>query len=430
MKSIFKKIIAIKLKFLAKRMLKKHKPEIIAITGSVGKTTTKQAVGLVLKSKFKSLVPEKSYNTEIGVPLAIFDEAVPANLFSVFSWVKIVLQCVKKLLSEQDYYEKILLEMGADKPGDIKYLTSFAKPHISIITAIGSVPAHIGAFENKEQVIQEKSNLVKILSQNDYAILNFDDPDVGEMAKFTKAKIISYGINNDAEIKAFNIETNLSGTSFNLYCKNQTVNMNIKVLGNHMIYPVLAATAVGIIYGMNLTEISKILSEFHAVSGRMNILEGIRGSTIIDDSYNSNPTSAIAALKTISKIEAKRKILVLGNMNELGKLEERGHRIVGEYAANVGNILITVGDKAKEYLADEAIKKGFPESQIHSFKNSVDAGKFLKSFIEKGDLILLKGSQNNVRLEWVAEQIMADPQKAKGLLVRQGTEWDRPKDLL
>ncbi len=429
MKKILKKnIVEPFLKNLASLMLKKHKPEIIAVTGSLGKTSTVQAIFLILSKNFSTSVPKKSYNTEIGAPLVVFDQQIPHPTTSIFKWFVVFKNCLLKIIFQKKYYQKLILEIGADKPGDIRYFTSFIKPHVAVITAVA--PVHLSEFKNIDDILKEKQILIENLSSDDFAVLNYDDARVRKMADNTSGKVIFFGLNKKADIYASNIIFQIDGLTFTLNYQGKSTFVKMpNIISKHQIYTFLAAASVSLVFGFNLQDISQILQKIKLPPGRMNLLKGIKNSLIIDDSYNSNPQAACAALETLAGFKERRKIAALGTMNELSDFTEKGHRQVGRKAAGVVDLLIIVGKEAKKYLADEAKKSGLLSTSIFCFENSLEAGNFLKNKIKENDIILVKGSQNNVRMEWLTEQIMKNPEDASNLLVRQSQEWEKPEEL-
>jgi len=421
MKEIFKNFVAKILIVLAKKRIKKAKPIVVGVTGSIGKTSTKEAVTLVLKNHFKVLSPPKSYNTEIGMPLVILEEEVPPNIHSVILWSKIIIRSLKKIFLKFDY-QILVLEYGADKPGDIKNLVSIVKPHIAIET--GVFASHIESYNNLADIGKEKSELVKCLDKNDWAVLNFDNKWSKKMADMTQAKIISFGADKNCDFSASDIHLAKNGLSFKINYLHKTLPLHISALGKHFVYPILAAFAVGEILKIKGPQIAKEIQNYQAPKGRMRLIEGIKDSFIIDDTYNANEESMIAALDTLQKVaEKSRKIAVLGNINELGKWTEKAHRNVGKKVAEVADILVTVGNLACDFLANEALKSGIEKNNVVCFDDSLKAGDYLKKIIKKDDFILLKGSQNGVRLEKAVKKIMKNPEKASDVLVRQEPEW-------
>ncbi|PIY97263.1 MAG: hypothetical protein COY66_00490 [Candidatus Kerfeldbacteria bacterium CG_4_10_14_0_8_um_filter_42_10] len=433
--NFFRKILEKKLRILARAILKKYHPDIIGITGSVGKTSTKEAIYTVLKSKFTVRKNIKNYNNEIGVPLTIIGSE--SGNKSIFSWMLIFLKAAGLILFKDGRYPKILvIEMGADRPGDIAYLVKMAPCKIGVITAIGSAgPVHLEFFGKVENVVKEKSEIIRHLAPEGFALLNHDDQYVHPLKEKTKAKVISFGFSKEADIWASELVVSerlkmensqpISGISFKInYGGNMVPIFLPGVLGRHQAYAALAAAAVGVIYNFNLVEVAESLKEFKSPPGRMNLIPGIKNTMIIDDSYNSSPVAALAALQVLASINlagAHNKYAVLGDMSELGSYTEKGHAEVGQYVARAADVLITVGEKGK-MIAEAARQHSMLSDRVFEFADSQEAGLFLQERIEEGDLILVKGSQS-VRMEKIVKELMAEPLKAKQLLVRQDEAW-------
>jgi len=422
------------LKYLATKALRRFKPRIVGVTGSVGKTSTKEAIYTVLASKFRVRKNEKNYNNEIGLPLAIL--GLESGGGSPWKWMRVFLRAIGIILfsRRKNYPEILVLELGADRPGDIKYLVDFIKPEIGVITAIGI--SHLEFFQDKKNIAREKSFLVKALKRDELAVLNCDDEEVRAMAEQIKSKKIFYGFSEEADIQASDIFfgydktkdqyggdiSSIKGISFKLSYEGTTLPVRlIRSVGRPQIYAVLAATAVGIHFDMNLVEISEAFRDFQAPAGRLNLISGIRNTMIIEDSYNAAPQSTLAALEVLEKIEARRKIAVLGDMLELGRETEAGHREVGKRVAEVVDVLFAVGEKAK-FIADEAKKAGLDKNNIFCYNDSSEAGIPIQNMLQEGDVILVKGSQG-ARMERISEEIMLIPAEADKLLPRQTAEW-------
>ncbi|MFA5021508.1 MAG: UDP-N-acetylmuramoyl-tripeptide--D-alanyl-D-alanine ligase [Patescibacteria group bacterium] len=433
MKNQLKKILEKTLRVFAIKILKKYQPEIVAITGSVGKTSTKEAIFTVLSSSFNVRQNIKNYNNEIGIPLTIINSQAAGK--SIIGWLAVFLKAIKLIISTDKNYPKILiLEMGADHAGDIKYLTKFIPVKVGVITAVA--PVHLEYFKTLEEVAKEKSNLIKSLSKSGWAVLNYDDKLVNEMKKNTAALVVSFGLIPQADIFASEIAishdvdykdvTTIQGISFKLNYKGNVVPILLpQVLGQHLVYSALAAIAVGIIYKINLHKIIESLKTYQPPKGRMHIIPGIKHTLIIDDSYNSSPLAAQKALHQLGQINLDKhhkKYAVLGDMLELGSYTEQAHQEVGQAVYNYGvDYLVTVGEVSRDMVRG-AIAAGMNKDHCFNFKNSAEAGLFLQQRIEQGDLILVKGSQGT-RMEKVVKELMAEPQKAEELLVRQGKEW-------
>ena len=408
------------LKNCAQRILKKFNPFIICVTGSFGKTSTKEAIKDVLSQKYDILANKDTYNTELGVPLTILEEEEP--VYPV-GWIFKLIKCYFKSLFLKSYHEKLVLEMGADKPGDIEYLMSFVKPDIAIVTNIG--PVHLEEFESVESIFEEKLKLPKSLSKEGIAILNWDDDKVRMMNRHIDGRIMYFSKSEKTDIWAQDIKIENTDLFFKINYDDEKVKVHLKNNANPLaVYSVLVSFLIGKILNLKNEEIIKGIDKIKPFKGRMRIISGINESTIIDDSYNSNPETAKNALGVLAKFSTKgRKIAVLGKMNELGTYKEEGHKIVGKTVPGKADILVAVGEEPKKYIAHEAIKHGFSKDKIYFLENSKKAGDFLKTFIKKDDIILFKGSQNSVRLEWAIEKVMTDPSEAKNLLVRQGPKW-------
>lgn len=414
--SLNKLIIAFFLKIAAKILLFRKKPEVIAITGSAGKTTTKEFIKTILSEEYEVLAPEEGYNTEIGAPLFLFSEKIPSSLFSIKEWLVILLRVYAKALFIREYPEKIVVEMGADKPGDIRYLVKVFKPQKAVVLSV--LPVHLEEFKSIEAVASEKSELVMGVPESGTIYLNFDDPQVRKMAEVAKAKVVFFGAEQGAAIRAEKVRSDLKGTSFIL----DGTAYKAPIFGRQMIYPMLAAILVAFSENIPKDKVRDAVKKLSAFKGRMNIIEGKKGSLIIDDSYNANPASMILALNFLSEQKGRR-IALLGNMNELGSYEREGHELVGRSVAKSAELLITVGSVAGKYIVTEALANGMNKSAVKSFNSSQEAGEYLARVIKPGDVILAKGSQNMVRIEQAVEQLMLHPEKKEQLLVRQGTFW-------
>jgi UDP-N-acetylmuramoyl-tripeptide--D-alanyl-D-alanine ligase len=423
-----KKIVQRVLAILAKAIMAKYKPDVIGVTGSFGKTSSKDAIYTVLSHKFRVRRNIKNYNNEIGLPLTIIGASSGGR--SVIGWLVAFSRALLLLLwRDKSYPEMLVLEMAVDRPGDMKYLTNLAPCKVGVVTGVG--PVHIEFFKTVDRIAKEKSVMVSQVDKNGWAILNCDNDHVCDMAELAKSRVITYGIDkDDADIRATDIKISasegeqISGISFKLSHKGNSVPIFLpNILGRHMVYAALSAISVGIIHGMNLVDIAHALRSFRAPRGRMNLIDGIKYTHIIDDTYNSGPDAAIAALKLLGELPASgKKIAVLGDMLELGDHSEDSHRSVGEQVANSQvDYLITVGQESK-MIVREAQKQGMDADDCFSFSDVETAGRFVQDKIEQGDFVLVKGSQG-MRMERVVKEIMAQPMQANELLVRQDKVW-------
>lgn len=426
-----KKILIIKLRFLAKLILLRCKPLVIGITGSMGKTSTRDALNLVLGKKFRLGITYKNYNNEIGLPLTIIGAKSPGS--NIFGWLGVFLSALKIIiLGKKNYPEILVLEMGVDRPGDLDYLCSLAKPKIGIVTAVSY--SHLEFFGSLEKIKKEKETLIKYLDPSGLAILNYDNKLSREMAEVSRAQVITFGLQDGAKLQAQDIKYNfvkggyeLTGINFKLSYAGSIVPVFMKnIISPVSIYAALAAAACGLHLGINLVDIASSLSDFVSPRGRMNVLAGINHSFIIDDTYNSSPEPSIAALDVLGKIKIEgegKKYAILGDMLEIGDFSQEAHALVAKKVLEVGvDYLITVGERSKE-IAKIAKEKGIPSDNIFSFDSSYEVGPFITKMINSGDLILIKGSQG-MRMEIIVEEIMVEKDRAEELLVRQEKEWD------
>jgi len=424
-KKLAKRIIVFALELESRLILKKYKPEIIAITGSVGKTSAREAVYSVLSRKFSVRKSEKNYNNEFGVPLTLIGAS--SALQSPVGWLKLMAKGVRLILKKQEYPSKIILEIGADRPGDITSFGRYLKPKMGVVTAVGEIPVHVEFFAGPEEVAKEKAKLIEILPATSRAILNGDDFAVLEMKEKSLAQVLTFGFGDDLDLRAseYNLlynENSPEGITFKLDYQGSSVPMRIfKAFGKQNVYAALAAAAVGASYGINLVEIAEALSAYVPPPGRLRLIEGEKETWILDDTYNSSPQAVHAAIDVLKDLPAKRKIAVLGDMLELGKFTVQAHQKVGQSLKGVADIVIACGMRAK-FIAEELKNRRFPAKNLTAVSDSLEAGKELEKIIQPGDLILVKGSQS-MRMERVVEEIMRHPEKKSELLVRQEPEW-------
>ncbi|MCX6810644.1 MAG: UDP-N-acetylmuramoyl-tripeptide--D-alanyl-D-alanine ligase [Candidatus Berkelbacteria bacterium] len=406
------------LQFLARWKIKRAKPKIIVITGSYGKTSAKEAVYFVLNKKFGTDVGKNwgNMNSVLGLPLAILGLRKYSFGFGLL-WN--IIQAKWNFF----FYKlpKILvLEMGIDKPGEMSQLLSVAKPDIAIITGISET--HLEGLKNLEGVKKEKNLLFETLGKNGVAIINAGDENSGDLKIPDGVKKLTFG-SIDADISASDVEVTTGGTDFELNILGKKVSIKSKLIGKHSIQNLLIAAVVADQFGINIEEIKVLLEQIKPQNGRMKIIKIQNQITLIDDSYNSNPKSAEEALLALSAIKhSGRKIAILGNMNELGSYSEEAHIRVGKAAGKSVDLFIATGDNA-DYLASGAKESGMDQDKIIKFGSTEELIKKIDSVIKPEDLILIKGSQNRVRLERLVKYLVNDDESAKKILVRQEKKW-------
>lgn len=338
---------------------------VVGITGSVGKTSTKEVLASVLSSAFVTHRSQKSHNNEIGLPLS--------------------------LLALRPEVQVAVLEMGgAYAMGEIEYLCSLARPDIGVVTNVGY--AHIGRMGTLERIAETKSELVRCLPSNGLAVLNRDDPHVRKMAEVAPCPVLWYGLDPDTEISADEIVSDgLKGICFRLRI-GEAMYPNVKapLLGRHSVHTVLAAAAVAHAEGIADEQIVAAIRSLEP-GLRLMVAPGVNGSTILDDTYNANPTSTLAALNLLADIEG-RKVAVLGDMAELGDFAEEGHRRVGMRAAEVCDALHAVGPLSR-HTAEAALQAGMPMTSVHVYASADEAHAALRESLGQNDTVLLKGSR-------------------------------------
>lgn len=429
MRLAVKKTLACVLKAESRLVVWKYKPKIISITGSVGKTSTKDAVYAVLSGLSYVRKSEKSFNSELGLPLTVL--GCPNGWNNPFTWALNILKGFWLFLWPHKYPKLLVLEVGVGKPGDMSQTAGWLKSDAVIITAIGETPAHIEFFDSHKHLVEEKSGLIKTLKKSGILILNNDDKIVLGMKEKTKNRVVTFGFSEGSDIKASNDNIFYSndglpeGLAFRIDEKASSLPVIIEgVFGRNHAYASLGALALCSALNFNIVEAVGKLKNFSVPSGRMRLLKGINNSLIIDDTYNSSPFACESALKTLGEVKnLKRKIAVLGDMLELGKHTEGAHKNVGRIAKENADMLIAVGPRA-EKIKEGALGAGMEEKNIISFLNSYEAGEYLKTFAQEKDLILIKGSQG-MRMERVVEAILLDQKNKKNLLVRQDEEWKK-----
>lgn len=426
MKEKFRSFILMLLTLEARAVLKRHKPRVVVVTGSVGKTSTKDAAFSVFKDNVFVRKSEKSYNSDIGVPLTIL--GVPNGWSNIAVWVQNLLKGLMLLLTSTPYPKWLIIEVGADRPGDISKSLAWVRPNIVVTTRFPDVPVHVEFYESPEAVIAEELFPLSLLGQGGTAIMNADDVHSKDAPIPENVARITYGFGRTADMRAMRYRPTsqrglLSGISFDIVHKEEKVHVTLPgVIGTTQVYALLAGIASALAVGITLEQATKNIENHLPPPGRLRLIPGVKSSMIIDDTYNSSPAAVEEALEALkSAPEGGKRIAVLGDMLELGTYSVSEHARMGAYAAASADILVTVGVRAKE-MAKAAREVGMSESRVQEFERAADAITFLTSFLDTGDTVLIKGSQG-MRMERIVKALMAEPEKAPELLVRQDAEW-------
>lgn len=352
--------------------------KVVGITGSVGKSTTKELIAEVLSRRYSTLKSPGNLNNEIGLPLTILR------------------------LSEN--HQRAVLEMGFYVLGEIAFLCDIALPHIGVVTNVGTV--HAERAGSQEIIAQGKSELVQALpsAPEGVAILNIDDPYVREMANKTQARIFFYGLDPQADLWADTIQSHgLEGISFRLHFRNETLHLRVPLLGRHSVHTALRAIAVGLVDGLTWQEIVQGLQST-PIQLRLTVVRTEQGALILDDSYNAAPESTLAALNLLADLDG-RKVAVLGDMLELGIYETQGHELVGRRAAEVADLLIAVGERGR-IIAAAARRAGMKAGNIQEVNDALEAIPLLQKELREGDIVLVKGS-HGMRMDRIVTALEA-----------------------
>jgi UDP-N-acetylmuramoyl-tripeptide--D-alanyl-D-alanine ligase len=416
----------------ARRAIVLNRPEIIAITGSVGKSSAKEAIGALFSDDPKVRVSPKNFNSEIGLPLAVL--ALPNGHRSALRWLQVLwLARRRSRRADPEFPKMLVLEMGVEHPGDMAHLVAIAPPKTAVVTAIGE--AHYEFFGSIEAITNEKMRIVQALPADGVAVLNRDDKDIWDVRDRAKCKVVSYGFQEECDVRALDGSLRYEadpdkepGTHAKIAYAGSLVPFFFPgVLGAHSLYAPLAAIAVAVSRGMHLVDVATKLRTYQPPAGRMRAIPGIKRTVLIDDTYNASPRSTKAALRVLTDYPVvnpadDKRIVVLGDMLELGTISVASHQDIGRAAlASRADLMVFVGERMGDaYRA--ALDAGASPDRAFHFSGPEEAGRFVQNRMKQGDVVLIKGSQG-IRMEKVVKELMAEPLRANELLVRQDPEW-------
>lgn len=409
-KYVCRRVISSILALQVRQLRKRHQFKVIAVAGSVGKTSTKAAIAKTLGASNTVLWQEGNYNVDVSVPLVFFSQPLPP-LFNIAAWLKIFMQN-QKIIAKPYPYDVIVVELGTDGPGQLETM-GYIRPDIAVITAI--TPEHMEYFGTMDEVAKEELSVIKFAEQT---VINIDDVaaeylDVGDY--------ISYGLTPKATYYARSKEQGLKGQEVTFYLgKKHKFTVAIPILGEPGAKAATAAVAVAHLLGESNSDIEAGVSTIEAFPGRMRILNGIKKTTLIDDTYNASPIAVKAALDVLYSAKAPQRIAILGSMNELGDYTQVAHEEVGDYCDPKHlDYVVTIGTAAREHLAPKARKNG---CNVHAFDSPYAAGEFVKKKLKKSAIILAKGSQSRVFAEEALKPLLANQADAAHF-VRQSDSW-------
>lgn len=426
MKEIMKSFVVSVLSAYAAVLIRRKRPTIIAITGSVGKTSTKDAIYAAIKNHVHARKSEKSFNSDIGVPLTIL--GLPNGWNNPFIWLRNLIDGFFAAFFSSDYPKVLVLETGIDRPGDMERLTKWLKPDIVVLTRLPNVPVHVEYFASPAAVVAEKMRLVSALRPEGVLVYNADDETIGEQLAEVLQRTVGFSRYRESDFTAradrvVYDDDRPAGVEFVLQHNGADHSVYIAgTVGTQHVYSCSAALAVAHELEVPLAAAVESLATLKTPNGRMRVIPGIKGSVLIDDTYNSSPIAADQALQALAELKyAKRKIVVFGDMLELGKFSSDEHRKLGEKVSPIAQALFTVGIRARG-VAEGAQATGMDEAQIYQYDEVARAGRELQAYLQPGDVVLVKASQG-LRAERIVEEVMNEPERASELLVRQDRTW-------
>lgn len=394
------------------------------VTGSVGKTSTKDAVATVLMARFFVRKSEKSFNSQFGVPFTILGVDNPWD--NPLAWLFLVKRAIALLVLPNHYPKMLVLEVGADKPGDLAWILRIATPDAVVVTRLPEVPVHVEAYASPEAVREEEFSPAYALRAAAPLIISADDPYAMLAAKRTATHMVSFGVSSDAMVRVSNIGLCESEGKVDGMCADIAVNTTHgKILvkgsvGTTQVFPVAAAIAVALTFDITLPDALKALEGYEPPPGRGRLLPGKNDSLIIDDSYNSSPVAVEQGLATLKTFpHASRRIAVLGDMLELGRYSVTEHERIAALAHDSADLIIAVGIRSRVFATVGG------KTEVIVFDSAHTAALALPGLIQPGDVILVKGSQS-IRTERIVRALLAYPSDACRL-VRQERKWKEKK---
>ncbi len=422
MKEFIKSIAAFFLGLGAKAVIRRYRPNVVMVTGSVGKTSTKDAIAEVLATKFLVRKSEKSFNSEFGVPFTILGIKNPWS--SIAAWFSVIKRLFGLLVLPNHYPNMLVLEVGADKPGDLANILKIVTPDAVVVTRLPDIPVHVEAYTSPEAVQEEEFSPAYALKAAAPLIIPTGKPHLREMADRTPARIVTYGEDKESTVRITHVsfqktDRAVAGMQAHVtVCEEEGKLSVLGSVGKVQVLPAAAALATAYAFSIPLAEALVALDAYEPPPGRGRLFKGKQGSTVIDDSYNASPVAVEEALDTLAHFpDAKRRIAVLGDMLELGRYSIQEHERIGALASKLADIVITVGIRSR------VMEKSAGAAAFIHYDDTRTAADALPGMIETGDVVLVKGSQS-IRMERIVAALLEDPRDTTRL-VRQEREWKR-----
>lgn len=415
---MFKKYIQSKLEQAVKKYFQKHPTvKLVVVVGSVGKTSTKVAIGTVLNEKFRVRLHEGNHNSELSAPLAILGIEFPEDIRKIRQWMA-VFKAVRQRIKQPTDVDVIVQELGTDGIGQIPHFGTYLTPDIAVVTSVA--PEHMEYFKTLDAVAAEELSAANF---SKWALINRDDIAGAYAADIVNPNLNTYGTTDSAEYRFtstdYTFEDGFTG-SFVAPEWPIAVPVTLHLIGEHSTRAAVAAGAVGVKLGMTDAEISRGMAKITAVKGRMNILRGTDDTIIIDDSYNSSPLAVASAMRALYQMNVPQRIAVLGSMNELGDMTQQAHEEVARLCdSSQLSYVITVGELAEKFITPIARTNG---CQVLNARSAIEAGGLVNKLLEPGGAALFKGSQGGIYLEEGIKVVLHSTDD-EDQLVRQSPEW-------
>lgn len=422
MKGFLRALTASVLALLARGILAKYQPSVVMITGSVGKTSTKDAVAAALSPRFHLRASEKSYNSEFGVPLTIIGSSNPWT--DPAAWLRVIGEGLALLVLPNHYPRLLVLEVGADRPGDLWNILKIASPSAVVVTRLPDIPVHVEAYASAEAVRQEEFAPAYALPEHAPLVVGSEDAHALELASGLSVLLRAFGEGEEADVRIMSVRPyleagTLAGMEALFTIDGEEHSYIVRnAFGYAQAYAPAAALALARALGLSASEALSGLASYAPPPGRARILRGMRATTLIDDSYNASPAAVESLLVSLRDAPGPRRVAVLGDMLELGRYSAEEHARVGTLAAEHAQVVVAVGERSVS-LAEAARQTG--RADVHHFSTSAEAAAALPELVRPGDVIAVKGSQS-VRTERIVKALLEDPQDA-ARLVRQELQW-------
>lgn len=426
MKEFIRSLIVRILTLEARATLKKYRPRVVLITGSVGKTTTKDATYAAFKGSSFVRKSEKSYNSDIGVPLTVL--GVPNGWSNLVQWGRNLFDGLLLLLITTPYPRWLIMEVGADRPGDISRALSWLTPDVVVGTMFPELPVHVEYYDSPRAVVEEERFPFSTVIAGGALVLNADDDHTAHTIAPPGVRVLTYGFSRASDVRLSHYRVTKkqglpSGISCTLHYQGHELSVAVPgVIGRTHAYAIAGGIAGALAADIPFESQQEVGDRYEAPPGRLRLIPGTAGSMVIDDSYNASPLAVEEALESLqNSTHMGRRIAVLGDMLELGVYSRDAHRSVGEHTVSACDLLVTVGVRARG-IAERALERGMNADMVRMFEKGSDAASFLLSEVKRGDVVLVKGSQS-MRMERIVKALMEHPEQAPLLLPRHDAEW-------